>query len=134
MQTKYLVISLLSLLLAMNAANAQGMSRSTTVIPPQNIFAPSNMSSPQFDTFVTKRWDTNGDGIVSRSEWDRGAPSWFGSHTVSEGTFRTWDENNNGILEPTEMQGFFSTSGLFPLYDRNGDGVIDSSEAAAIPH
>jgi len=38
---------------------------------------PSNMTSPQFDTFVSHRRDLNGDNMVSRNEWNSAANSWF---------------------------------------------------------
>jgi hypothetical protein len=94
---------------------------------------PSNMNSSQFDQLVTSRWDTNGDGVVSRSEWNRAIPGWFGSSNTNVGAFGSWDRNNNGLLDSGELSPFFGNSRLYQLYDTNGDGVIDETEAARIP-
>lgn len=92
---------------------------------------PSNMSSQQFSTFVTGRWDRNGDGLVSQSEWDAVTPTWYG--TTGTRPFSTWDLNGNGTLESNEMDTVFSGSRLYQIYDTNGDGVIDSAESSRIP-
>ncbi len=89
---------------------------------------PLNMRSQQFRTFVLGRWDTNGDGAVSQSEWNAISPSWFGKNPP---TFNSLDTNHNGVLDPVELQ--TAIPQLFQLYDTNHDGIIDSTEAAKIP-
>jgi hypothetical protein len=136
MKTKYLAIPVLTLLLASAQANAQatgggstnavgGTGGNITVTPPPN------MNSQQFSTFATGRWDTNGNGSISRSEWSVISPSWFG--TVPMGSFDSLDSNRNGTLSSTELQAVFSDSSLYQRYDTNGDGIIDGSEAVRIP-
>jgi hypothetical protein len=104
------------------------VNRNVTTFP-----TPSNMNSQQFNNFVTSRWDSNGDGVITRSEWTTSGPSWFSSNNTTVGTFDTWDSNNNGELDSTELGLGFSNSRLYQAYDTNGDGVIDSTEAGRIP-
>lgn len=88
---------------------------------------PSNMTSLQFSTFVSRRWDINGDSIITKAEWDGANAFWFGSN------FALWDKNKNGIMDTPELLNFFSESKLYQIYDRNNDGIIDDNEAVKIP-
>lgn len=62
------------------------------------------------------RADTNGDGIVSRSEF----------FTMAESHFKKLDSNANGKIDATELHG-----PRMARLDSNGDGVLTRDEFAA---
>lgn len=64
------------------------------------------------------RADTNGDGIVSRSEF----------FTAAETRFKKADANSDGVLAGTEMQ---DKRGRFARLDANNDGKLSFAEEAA---
>ncbi|HRQ59913.1 MAG TPA: hypothetical protein PLO23_00095 [Alphaproteobacteria bacterium] len=113
-----------------NTTGAVSPTAATDISPNAND-TPRNMNSQTFRTYASNRWDTDRDGVVSRAEWDTTVPSWYGSTAARP--FNTWDANNNGTLESTELMRMFDTSDLYRRYDINGDGVIDDSEATKMP-
>jgi hypothetical protein len=92
---------------------------------------PNSMNMQQFDNFVFNRWDANNDGTINRNEWNAINPNWFGTPLAG---FNTADSNQNGIVEPSEVQNLFANNNqMFSFYDTNNDGVIDATEATRIP-
>lgn len=112
-------------------AAATSVASGTTAAGTAGVVIPPNMSSQQFSTFATGRWDLNADGMISQSEWDTASPSWYG--TTGTRPFATWDLNGNGTLESSEINGAFSTSRLYARYDTDNNGVISTAEADRIP-
>lgn len=83
-----------------------------------------------------KRWDTNGDGVISRDEANAA-----GAERVAK-MFDQLDKNQDGQLSQDElrqghqdhmaaMKGRFDAD--FKNADKNGDGSLSKDEAAAMP-
>jgi len=105
------------------------------------------------DRLSFRRMDVNGDGVVTRVEYDRGSqPTLSGSlyerfrnldsngdrqlsrreADVSSAQFTRADVNRNGMLTMTEyralMENANTTYSEFEVLDRNNDGVVSSRE------
>ena len=100
----------------------------------QNAFAQSK--------FEIQRMDRNGDGIVTRAEWQgpdgafrlhdtnkdgvlSGNEVWDSSRNPLFDRFRDFDTNGNGVITRGEWHGSFAT---FRSIDRNHDNLISRAE------
>jgi hypothetical protein len=93
---------------------------------------PLNMNRQQFNDFVVSRWDMNGTTTITPQNWDTISPAWFG--TGNAPPFSAIDTNNDGILEPAELQSYLDKNpALFDKFDTNHNGTIDGAEGSQIP-
>lgn len=59
-------------------------------------------------------WDTDGDGILTRSEWDTG---------VADTSYGAWDANDDGFVSAVKYE-----DGLFGWMDDGDDGALSVAE------
>jgi Ca2+-binding EF-hand superfamily protein len=77
------------------------------------------------DTHVFKSADVDGNGVISKKEWEQYLES-TGFHinysTDDVGTWNIWDVNNNGILSKKEFY-----QGIFRTVDNGSNNDIDNT-------
>ncbi len=86
------------------------------------------LTRDQFEHRVFKKWDRNGDGLITESEWREGVDLIWGR---PQGTWSDWDRNGDAQLDFEEVKDGLEQRGLYEQVDTNGDGVIDDKELAA---
>lgn len=70
------------------------------------------------------QWDTNGDGALSKQEWNKGIDTYFSSYNaVDYGIYKTWDKNNDGTIGKDEFD-----NELFDFVNRNSSETITKEE------
>lgn len=90
-------------------------------------------SPAEFDAFMKQevftRVDTNGDGKISKPEWQQFNPE------VSDAKFRKTDLNGDGVITRREADAAFDREGslkkLFTAIDTDGNGNLSRAEARA---
>jgi len=86
------------------------------------------LTRDQFERRVFKKWDHDGDGRVTESEWQAGVELLWGR---PQGKWADWDRDGDTRLDFHEVKEGLETRGLYEQVDTNGDGVIDDKELAA---
>lgn len=110
---KYLIIAAAAIVLA-------GCASTKRTIENLNPFTPSSSF---------QKWDTNGDGVLSRREANAYPP--LAQH------FGRVDSNADGNINSSEYEAattFLSPQPSFNSYDLNGDGFVTEQEAESAPH
>ena len=77
------------------------------------------LSREEFARGAFSRWDGDGDGRLDETEWSRGAASWFRGN----GAFGAWDTDGDGSLTAEELRAGMEEQGPFAGWDRDGDGL-----------
>ncbi len=159
MNKHILATLLVSGLIIPAAAQAQS-TITTTSTGPTTIITRSTDTDPraakivspeEFSTYVYSRWDKNGDGFISKDEWDYNVSQWYGPKVTTYRNYTDWDLNHNGQIDPSEFDAALKSTGLyktwsvtttststdttrlspdaaFAAHDLNGDGKIVPSE------
>jgi len=105
-------------------------------------YAPANSppadapQSPPHGEGLFKRWDTNGDGVISRDEAQAA-----GAEHIAK-MFDKLDLNKDGMITQDELRQAHQErlaamkerfEAQFKAADKNGDGTLSKEEAAALP-
>jgi len=86
------------------------------------------LTRDQFERRVFKKWDRDGDGRVTETEWRAGVHLLWGR---PQGKWPEWDRDGDARLDFREVKEGLEKRGLYEQVDANGDGVIDDEELAA---
>ena len=110
-----------------------------SIVPPMLVWGPRaatartvgegpGLTRDQFEHRVFKKWDRDGDGHVTESEWQTGVDLLWGR---PQGKWPDWDRDGDARLDFREVKEGLEKRGLYEQVDTNGDGVIDDKELAA---
>jgi len=86
------------------------------------------LTRDEFEHRVFKKWDRDGDGHVTESEWQEGVDLLW---RRPQGKWPDWDRDGDARLDFPEVKEGLEKRDLYEQVDTNGDGVIDDKELAA---
>ena len=89
------------------------------------------IDSAEFPRYVYNRWDMDSDGFVSDVEWSTNTVRWYGPETKTYETYKHWDKNGDGRIDPEEFDTVMVTTKLYDTWDANADATIENDEYAA---
>jgi len=115
-------------LLALCAAAPLVLAGGARAATAQGVGSGPGLTRDQFERRVFKKWDRNGDGRVTHSEWQAGVDLLWGR---PQGEWPDWDRDGDARLDFREVKEGLERRGLYEQVDTNGDGVIDDKELAA---
>lgn len=109
-------LALFALVIAAGPLFAQGMMESA--LPPPYLYMPVDENTTQTNAQAFDDVDANGDGVLSKSEYDGSL----------NGSFKRKDKNGDGVITSDEMGNTPQAQKAFNAMDKNKDGVVTQQE------
>ncbi|MBL26059.1 MAG: hypothetical protein CMM50_00715 [Rhodospirillaceae bacterium] len=80
----------------------------------------------EYQAGLFKAWDRDGDGGISRFEYDEAKRNWARDKTLAP--FGELDADNDKVLSRAELSNGLTQGNFYEAWDTDGDGTVDNDE------
>jgi hypothetical protein len=91
--------------------------------------AEEGLTGAEFASGVLGIWDTDGDGTVSRDEWQAAKDQWY-IKGLEAGSFDSWARDDKAAIGPREFASALLQTRLYWSWDDDQNGTLDRREFA----